>query len=289
MPPAKSKRLARFFAHLGALVAGLAVSACVPLLNAAVPRAGYSIKTDIAYGADPRQKLDLYIPDGLKAPAPVILFFYGGSWQGGSKDYYRAFGEAFASKGIVVAVADYRVYPQVKYPAFVDDGAQAFRFVHDHIGAEGGDPNRVFLAGHSAGAYIAVMLDSDLSYLKSAGVDPSEVHGVIGIAGPYDFLPLTDPDLVAIFGGANVRATQPIDHIDGKRAPMLLAHGTADDTVGIGNTRRMAKKLQGFGSTVTVKEYPGVGHIGIILSLAPWFRDRTTLRDDIVTFVQNTP
>jgi len=283
------KRLARFLAHMGALIAGLAVSACVPLLNVAIPRSGYTIKSDLAYGADPRQKLDLYIPEGLKAPAPVILFFYGGSWQSGSKDLYRAFGQAFASKGIVVAVADYRLYPQVKFPAFVQDGAAALRFVHDHVAAEGGDPDRIFLAGHSAGAYIAVMLDSDLSYLKEAGADPSWVHGVIGIAGPYDFLPLTDPALVDIFGGANVRATQPVDHIDGQRAPMLLAHGLADDTVGIGNTRRMAKKLKSFGSAVEVKEYPDVGHVGIVLSLAPMFRGRTTLRDDIVTFVASHP
>jgi acetyl esterase/lipase len=284
-----SKRFARVFAQLGALMAGLAMSACVPLLNATVPRAGYTIKADLAYGTDPRQKLDLYLPEGLKGPAPVILFFYGGSWQNGSKDYYRAFGQAFASQGIVVAVADYRLYPQVKYPAFLADGAAAFRFVHDHVAAEGGDPNRVFLAGHSAGAYIAVMLDSDLSYLKAAGADPAWVRGVIGIAGPYDFLPLTDPALIDVFGGADVRATQPIDHIDGKRAPMLLAHGTADETVGIGNSRRMAKKLKSFGNAVEVKEYQGVGHVGIILSLLSMFGDRTTLRDDIVRFVQDNP
>jgi acetyl esterase/lipase len=282
-------RLTRLLAHLSALAAGLAVSACVPLINATIPRAGYTIKPDIAYGGDPRQTLDLYIPTGLRAPAPVVLFFYGGSWQSGAKAYYRAFGQAFASQGIVVAIADYRLYPQVKYPAFLQDGAAALRFVHDHVAADGGDPNRIFLAGHSAGAYIAVMLDSDLSYLKAAGADPSWVHGVIGIAGPYDFLPLTDPALIDIFGGANVRATQPIDHIDGKRAPMLLAHGTADDTVGIGNSRRMAKKLKGFGSAVEVKEYKDVGHIGIILSLAPLVGPRTMLRDDIVRFVKDTP
>jgi acetyl esterase/lipase len=282
---AMPKTLTRLFAHLAAVMAGLMLTACVPVLNTVIPRSGYSIKPDIAYGPDPRQKLDIYVPDGLKKPAPVILFFYGGSWQSGSKDMYRAFGQAFTSKGFVVAVADYRLYPQVKYPGFLADGAAAFRFVHDHASAYGGDPNRVFLAGHSAGAYIAVMLDSDLHYLKDAGADPSWVRGVIGIAGPYDFLPLTDPALIDLFGGANVRETQPIDHVDGRRAPMLLAHGTGDDTVGIGNTRRMAKKLTGFGSEVVVKEYKDVGHIGIILSLAPGLRDRTTLREDITDFV----
>jgi acetyl esterase/lipase len=278
---AVTKRLASF----AAAAIGFLLSACVPIINLAVPRAGYAIKTDIAYGSDPRQKLDIYVPDGLTKPAPVILFFYGGSWSSGSKDMYRAFGQAFASRGIVTVVADYRLYPQVKYPAFVQDGAEAFRFVHEQIAHYGGDPKRIFLAGHSAGAYIAVMLDSDLHYLKDARADPAWVRGVIGIAGPYDFLPLTDPDLIDTFGGDNVRETQPIDHIDGKRAPMLLAHGTGDGTVNVSNSRRMAKKLQSFGGDVTEIEYPGISHIGIILSLAPGFRGNTTLRDDITKFV----
>jgi acetyl esterase/lipase len=272
-------------ASVVAAAVSLLLTACVPILNLAVPRAGYSIKPDIAYGADPRQKLDIYIPDGLTKPAPVILFFYGGSWSSGTKDLYRAFGQAFASKGIVTIVADYRIYPQVKYPAFVQDGAAAFRFVHETIAKSGGDPDRIFLAGHSAGAYIAVMLDSDLHYLKDAHADPAWIRGVIGIAGPYDFLPLHDPELIDIFGGANVRATQPIDYIDGKRAPMLLAHGIADDTVGVGNSRRLAKKLKSFDSPYEEIEYPGIGHIGILLSLAPGMRGNTTLRDDMVKFV----
>jgi acetyl esterase/lipase len=261
--------------------------ACVPILNLAVPRSGYTIKPDIAYGSDPRQKLDIYIPDGLTKPAPVILFFYGGSWSSGAKDLYRAFGQAFASKGIVTIVADYRLYPQVRYPAFVQDGAEAFRFVHETVAKYGGDPNRIFLAGHSAGAYIAVMLASDLHYLKDAHADPAWVRGVIGIAGPYDFLPLHDPELIEIFGGANVRATQPIDYIDGKRPPMLLVHGTADETVGVGNARRMAKRLKSVGSPYDEIEYPGVGHIGILLSLAPGFRGNTALREDIASFVMS--
>jgi acetyl esterase/lipase len=276
------------FNALFATLVGFVLSACSPamLLNSLlVPNEGYAVKKDIAYGADPRQKLDIYVPGNLRAPAPVIVFYYGGSWQTGSKDIYKFFGQAFASKGIVTVVADYRLYPQVKFPAFVDDGAKAFKFVHDHIANYGGDPNRLFLAGHSAGAHIAVMLDSNLSYLKAAGADPVWVRGVIGIAGPYDFLPLTDPKLIDLFGGDRVAATQPITFIDGKRAPMLLVAGTDDKTVSPKNSSRMAKKLQSFGSEADVKFYPGVGHIGIILSLAPGFRGNTTLRDDMTNFV----
>lgn len=279
------RTLARTLSHLVAALGGLLLAACVPLINLAVPRTGYTIKQDVAYGTDPRQTLDVYIPDGLTKPAPVLVFFYGGSWQSGSKDIYRAFGQAFAAKGIVTIVADYRVYPQVKYPAFIEDGAAAVRFVHDHAASYGGDPARLFVSGHSAGAYIAVMLAVNDSYLKAAHAEPSWIRGVIGIAGPYDFLPLSDPALVDIFGGGRNMATQPIKYADHKTVPMLLAHGTADTTVGAGNSRRMAARLETAGSDVTLKQYPGVSHLGIILSLAPGFRDNTTLYQDVLAFI----
>ena len=267
---------------------GIVLAACSPLvaLNLAVPRSGYRIERDLAYGSDPRQKLDIYVPDHAAANASVILFFYGGSWQDGSKSDYLAFGQAFASKGIVVAIADYRLYPQVRYPAFLDDSANALAYVHAHVAQYGGDPGRIFVAGHSAGAYNAVMLAADPEYLRKAGAEPSWIHGVIGIAGPYNFLPLQDDKLIALFGGANRAETQPINHIDGKRPPMLLAAGTDDTTVLPGNTTQLAARLKSFDSPVDVVTYPGVGHVGIILSLVPGFRWKTTLREDILRFVQ---
>lgn len=242
---------------------------------------------DLSYGQDPRQKLDLYVPDKVKPKAPVILFFYGGSWQTGSKEMYLGFGQAFASEGVIVAVADYRVFPQVRYPAFVQDGADALAYIHTHVATYGGDPDRVFVAGHSAGAYIAAMLAADPDYLRKANADPKWIRGVIGIAGPYNFLPIKENDLITIFGGAKRPETQPITYIDGKRPPMLLATGSADTTVGPHNTIDFAAKLRSFGNQVEVHTYPGVGHIGIILSLAPGFRGNTTLRQDILRFVEN--
>jgi acetyl esterase/lipase len=273
---------------LGVTVAlALAFAACSPIsvLNLTIPRAGYHIVRDLPYGNNPRQKLDLYVPDNLTAKAPVIVFFYGGSWQTGSKDLYLGFGQAFASQGIIVAVADYRLYPQVRYPDFIQDGADAVSYVHRHVAQYGGDPDRTFVAGHSAGAYIAVMLAADGKYLRNAHADPDWIHGVIGIAGPYNFLPLKDKDLIAIFGGADRLDTQPITYIDGKRPPMLLAYGTEDTTVEPHNTTDLAAKLKSFDSPAEVHAYPGVGHIGIILSLAPGFRGNTTLREDVTQFI----
>lgn len=257
-----------------------------PLLNFLVPRKGYRVLRDVAYGADARQKLDLYVPDGLNGLAPVLLFFYGGSWQSGEKGWYRAVGQALAARKLIVAIADYRLYPQVKYPAFVEDGALAVKCLHDVVGAQGGDPDRLFLAGHSAGAYIAVMLAAHPHFLCDARAEPGWIKGVIGIAGPYDFLPLKDAALIEIFGGASQVVSQPITYAGGAHAPMLLVTGANDRTVRPRNVRRMAARLREGGTVVIEKVYPRTGHLGIVLSFSGPFRRRTTLLDDICDFVR---
>ncbi len=263
------------------------VSACSPsaAINFLVPKYGYDVHGGLSYGADPRQKLDIYVPHGLKGPAPVLLFFYGGSWESGKRGDYLAFGQAFASKGIITVVADYRLYPQVKIEGFVADSALAVSYLHAHAGAYGGDPNRIFIAGHSAGAYNAVMVASEPKYLAAEGGALSWIKGVIGIAGPYDFLPLTQADYIDMFHGAENKAAMPINHVDGPRPPMLLVTGAEDATVGPGNSDRMAARLRAFGNSAKVKHYPGTGHVGVILSLAPGFRGTTTLRQDVLDFI----
>lgn len=256
------------------------------LLDLLVSRRGYRVESNLAYGSHHRHKLDFYVPNNLKKPAPVILFFYGGSWQSGDKGWYRAFGEAFANQGIVVAIADYRLYPEVLYPTFLDDCALALQFVREHAANFGGDPASLFLAGHSAGAYNATMLVCGPNNLHALGGDASWVRGIIGIAGPYDFLPLKDKKLIEIFGGDRRAETQPITHINKAYPPMLLVAGSKDRTVSWKNTKRMSAKLREFGTDVTEIVYPGVGHIEIILSVARLLRGRTRLREDIASFVR---
>ncbi len=275
--------LTRAVSRVLALAGSAGLSALVPLFDRAIPKTGYSVRRDLAYGPGPRHRLDVYVPDNLTAPAPVLLFWYGGSWQSGSKAIYRAFGQAFAGHGIVTVVADYRLYPEVKYPAFVEDGARAVRYVQQHASELGGGP--LFLAGHSAGAYIAAMLAVKGDYLAAAGADASALRGVIGLAGPYDFLPLYDPALIDIFGGAREMATQPIKYAGNRTPPMLLAHGGADTTVGAGNSKRMARRLEQAGNAVALRIYDGVSHLGIVLSLAHGFRGYTTLHADMLRFI----
>jgi acetyl esterase/lipase len=282
MVPTGSRVLSRLQTVMSA--AGTAVLA--PLVDLSVPKRGYAVGRDLAYGDGNRQAMDLYVPDGLARPAPVLLFFYGGSWQSGSKGVYRAFGQAFASQGIITAIADYRLYPQVKYPAFVEDGARAFRFLRDSVAQRGGDPARIVLCGHSAGAYIAAMLALDPLYLGAVDASPAQIRGVIGLAGPYDFLPLYDPVLIDIFGGDRLMATQPIKYATNRAPPMMLAHGTRDTTVGAGNSRRLAARLQQAGNAVTLRLFDGIGHLGLLLSLARGQRHRTTLYEDMLRFIR---
>ena len=279
--------LARTVSHLIAVSGSAGVRVLVPAVNAVVPKTGYRVLDDLPYGPLPRHRLDLYVPEGLAAPAPTLLFFYGGSWQSGSKSIYRAFGQAFASQGIVTAVADYGLYPDVKYPAFIEDGAHAVRFLHDHAAEYGGDPARLIVSGHSAGAYIAAMLGVNPGYLKAVGSDPSRMRAIIGIAGPYDFLPLYDAALIDIFGGDRNMETQPIKYAANKAPPMLLAHGTKDSTIGAGNSRRFASRLVQYDNRVEVKLYDGVGHLDILLSLAKPWRKRTTLYADMLQFIRS--
>jgi acetyl esterase/lipase len=265
----------------------LAAAAPSAIINLLVSRKGYTLQRGLAYGADPRQRLDVYVPSASGiGPAPVLLFFYGGGWRGGARGTYRAFGQAFASAGLVTVVADYRLYPQVKYPCFVEDAAAALAFVHAQIAQFGGDPGRIFIAGHSAGAYNAVMLASERRFLADKGGMPNWIRGVIGIAGPYDALPMRDPVYIDMFHGPCNTDSMPLYHVDGKRAPMLLITGERDHTVGPGNTARMAARLEQVGSEVEVIRYPGVGHLGIILSLIPLFRRLAPLRQDMLDFIR---
>lgn len=267
-----------------ALVALL--TACSPLtaLNwtvAGVPH----VRTELAYGADPRQRLDLYVPKDLAGRAPLVVFFYGGGWEAGDRADYRFAALALVKHGFIVAVPDYRVYPQVRFPDFLEDSAQAVAFVHARAASLGGDPERLFLMGHSAGAYNAVMLGLDPRYLDAAGLPAGKLRGVVGISGPYDFLPFSSEILRTIFAGPPPETTQPIHFARADAPPMLLVTGTGDETVLPRNTRNLAAKLGGLGASVETAAYPGIGHAGTAMALTPLFRGRAPVLDDTLRFL----
>jgi acetyl esterase/lipase len=219
-----------------------------------------------------------------------VVFFYGGGWEAGSKDMYRFVGATLAARGVTTVIPDYRVYPQVRFPVFMEDAAAAVAWTRAHVTQFGGDPDRLFLMGHSAGGQIATLLALDGSYLQADGMSPSEVCGVIGLAGPYDFLPLHSDTLKAIFGPEAGRPrSQPINFVSPQAPPMLLLAGEDDDTVDPGNTLRLAARLREFGRPVDGRLYPGVGHKSLIASFSGPLTFLASAREATLRFVAAQP
>ncbi|MEQ8599682.1 MAG: alpha/beta hydrolase [Devosia sp.] len=240
----------------------------------------------IAYADGVRTKLDVYAPEERGAPAPVVFFIYGGGWSRGERGEYEFVGRALASRGFVTVIADYRLYPEVRYPDFLEDGARALRWVQDNIANYGGDPNRLFLAGHSAGAYNAVMQALDPSFRAEYGVT-MPILAVAALSGPYDFYPFEYNEVREVFGEApNPQGTQPINLITAEAPPMYLATGTTDPIVRVQNTERFAERLRAQGVWVTSQYYDGFGHMEPVLAMGALWRWRMPVLDDMVGFFQ---
>lgn len=240
----------------------------------------------IAYADGPRHKLDVYAPEQRGAPAPVVFFIYGGGWSRGDRADYQFVGRALASRGFVAVIADYRLVPEVRYPGFLEDSANALRWVQDNIAAYGGDPNRLFLAGHSAGAYNAVMLALDPSFRREYGVT-LPILGVAALSGPYDFYPFEYFEVQEAFGQApSPEGTQPINLITAEAPPMYLATGTSDPIVRMQNTERFADRLRAQGVWVTTQYYEGFGHMEPVIAMGALWRWRMPVLDDMVSFFQ---
>lgn len=260
---------------LFAAAASLLLAGCSGAYFATI-NAGAKPTVQAAYGDDPAQRLDVFRADGNDA-APIVVFVYGGRWQAGDRGQYGFVGKALAKHGIATVLPDFRDWPQAKYPVFVEDVARAVRWARDHAREFGGDPSRIYLAGHSSGAHIAAMVATDARFLAEVGMAPKDLAGFVGIAGPYDFLPITDPVMQKIFG-PDYEATQPVNFVDGDEPPTLLLHGDDDKTVWLQNSEHLAAKLRAAGVPVELRTYPGLGHVRILSafrfpSLAPTLED----------------
>lgn len=281
--------LSRISRRFGAGLLALFVAGCSPLaaFNSFVPKDGgvAKVATAAPFGAHPRQKLDLYRPSAETAAAaslPVIVFLYGGSWNSGDRNGYAFAGRALASRGFLVAVPDYRLVPEVRFPAFLEDNAAAVRWVIANAARHGGDPSRIVIVGHSAGAYNAAMLALDPRWL---GADRRAVRGFAGLAGPYDFLPLDGPVTRAAFGQERVPATtQSINFVSADDPPALLLHGAKDTTVLPRNSIDLQARLAQVRVNARLRVYPDTGHVGIVTALARPFRNKTPVLDDVTRF-----
>ncbi len=240
------------------------------LLDAVAPKlpGEWCVEKDIAYGDLGRQKLDIYRP-AEEGPHPLLIFVHGGSWEQGSKDDYPWLGRRFAAEGYLTAVINYRLAPEHGYEDFMGDVAKAVAYVHGNARRWGGDPERLFLMGHSAGAYNAVQVALAPEFLAAEGTSPGIIDAVAGLAGPYSFLPLDSRVTEAAFGNADdLPATQPVNRVTAEAPPMLFLHGSADDVVSPRNALRMNELLTAEGVVSEATIYEGIDHIEIIVATA---------------------
>jgi acetyl esterase/lipase len=262
---------------------------CSPLkvLNAFTPGGAFQETPDLSYGSDPRNRLDVYTPASGAANAPVVVFFYGGSWNSGSRTDYGFVGEALASRGIVAVLADYRLYPQVHYQGFLEDSAGAVGWARAHIAQYGGDPSRLYVMGHSAGGYNAAMLALDPKWLAQVGMKPSMLRGWIGLAGPYDFLPIENPEVKPVFFFPDSPPdSQPINHVSAASPPALLIAAKDDTLVNPQrNTGGMAKRLRAEGVSVRELYFSRPGHATLVAAFSRPMRSLAPVLDEVANFV----
>jgi len=291
-----------------------ALSSLIAVLGAGCGRAGflaanlpaafgaYRRHTDIAYGEHPLQRLDVYVPDAVAPdhdsapdrtparPRPLVVFWHGGRWSFGDKADYRFVGAALTELGYVAVLPNYRLYPEVKMAGFMDDAARAGRWASAHAGEFGAAADRLYLMGHSAGAHLAALVTLDSRYFAAAGQAASAIAGVIGLSGPYDFLPLREADVQDMFGPPqNYPESQPVNFAHAGAPPMLLVHGLQDKTVSPRNSMSLADKLRAHDVPVTLRLYPKLTHADIVAAMSKPARGRAPTLADIDAFLRRPP
>ncbi len=279
----------------------LAVTLCacsaLDFVNLLVPSGTYTASRNLAYGPDPREKLEVYRPLEPADPQlagngyPVVVFFHGGSWTSGDREDYRFVGEALAARGILTIVAGYRLYPQVRYPDFLADCARAVAWAERESRRYGGDSRRLYVMGHSSGAYNAAMLALDPRWLSSVGLAPGALAGWIGLAGPYDFFPMQDTKSRPVFNHPDYPAgSQPIDYVSNSAPRTFLGAADSDGLVDPErNTKQLAEKLRSAGVSVTLRIYDGVSHYTLIGAFARPLRGLEPVLSDVVEFIRGDP
>ncbi|HVI55042.1 MAG TPA: alpha/beta hydrolase [Luteibacter sp.] len=254
-------------------------------MNLRQPSAHVLAHRNLDYDVPHALALDVYSP--LHADhAPVVVYFYGGSWMTGKRQWFRWMGEALATQGVVAIVADVRLWPRTRLDGFLHDGAEAVRWAHDHASEFGGDPTHLFVMGHSSGGQIAAMLAMDKEWLAAVGMTPRELAGFIGVAGTYDFIPFDEPEFYDMFGRTpDVQArSQPINFVDGDEPPALLLQGEKDTVVYPSEALSLEGRYAAYGEPVELKLYPQLGHEKLLLAFGP-LKNRAPVLADTMAFI----
>lgn len=261
-------------------------------LNTTDQHRAITTRQNIVFDSEHGLALDVYMP-AHATHAPVVVFFYGGTWVRGERAWYRFVGTALAAQGVVTVIPDYRKYPGVKLDGFMQDAASAVAWAHAHAAELGGAPDDVFVMGHSAGGQIAALLATDPEWLGAHGLKPADLAGLIGLAGCYDFVPVPqdDPIMLGVFGAtpAQQQRGQPVSYVRGAEPPMLLLQGTDDDEVEPSNAISLYRATQTVHGDSTLRTYPGIGHEALLFALSRPMRNAAPTLHDVLAFIQSHP
>lgn len=229
-----------------------------------------ALVTDVAYANDNNSahRLDLYLP-AKEAAFPVVVFVHGGCWNSGDKNMYAHIGRHFASRGVGVAVVGYRLSPAVAHPGHIEDVAAGFAWVHKNIATYGGDPQRLFLAGHSAGGHMVALLATDGKYLAAHGLSVKNVRGVVAISGVYSINYLIDlAGLSKVFAGSDRNDASPISHAAVANVPPFLILYAEKDLPTLGTqAQKLQKLLSASGNQTELQKVAGHDHKSIIIDV----------------------
>jgi len=273
---------------VGAVVTAFGISACSPfgMINSLANSENIIVSAGIAYGSHEKQRLDIYRPVWMEGPLPTILFFYGGSWKRGSREKYAFVGNALAQQGFVVVVPDYRLYPEVQFPVFVKDGAEAIAWTTENIEKYGGLNKNIHLMGHSAGAHIAALLVLDGEYLGKFKLAEDTLGRWIGLSGPYAFYPSKIHSVKDVFAGVSENLTRPIARVGLGAPDVLLIHGSQDTAVSPENSAALAQRMNEVGNRAFAHIYQGIGHGMTVASLTFPFTGMASTLKDVVSFLK---
>ncbi len=239
------------------------------------------------YGPDQRHNLDIYRPRGTNQSNDVIVFFYGGRWCDGNRATYRFLGKILSRQGYLVVIPDYRTFPQVRFPTFMEDSALVIKWTRDNISNLGGNPNNIIVMGHSSGAHMAALLLTNTSFLAAHDLRREHVRQFVGLSGPYSFNPLDYESTAEIFNTANdINLARPIKNVSGLEPPMLLIHGERDETVYPVNTLNLTKAVSDAGGQARSIIYPNLGHKGTLASMSQPLRWRAPVLRDVLGFLK---
>jgi len=269
----------------------MSIAACsaLQIISNTSPSAHYQKSSALRYADGDRGLLDYYEPTEIAPSAPTIVFFYGGGWRSGERQKYEFVASALTGAGFRIVIPDYRLYPEARFPAFMEDAAKAVAWTHTRLEADhraSGEAVEIYLMGHSAGAQIAALLAVDSRYLERQAVPAQTIVGLIGLSGPYDFLPLQSGYLLEVFPEDHRGDSQPVHFVSAAAPPTLLIHGQDDDVVEPGNSERFARALEGAGVTVEIKRYPGTGHAAVAAALAPRLDFLADTLEDTIRFIE---